>query len=162
MTRTEPVLASAVGANMVDTNSASKTSLIAYLFMQGSFLLRRVGSGVCDLYPLPGLIGVERLRALRDGFGQLAQILLINRAGMIDLEGHDAGVAVFGRIGDQREAADHLAVDDVVELAARSARPLFRQDTKIIAVVRLRLAAADLVAFRRRLRGKFTQRTLVA
>ena len=107
------------------------------------------------------MIGVERLHALRDGLSQLAQILLINRAGVIDLEGHDAGIAVFGGVSDERETADHLAIDDIVQFAAGSVWPLFRQDAKVIAVVRLRLAAADLVAFCRRLRGKFTQRTLV-
>src|SRR6202008_3577630 len=77
-----------------------------------------------------------------------------------DDEGHDAGIAVVGGIGDERKAADHLAFDHVVERPARGARALPGQDPIVIAVIGLRLAAG-LVAFRGRVGGKLPERTVV-
>jgi hypothetical protein len=42
------------------------------------------------IYLLPGLVRIEQLNALSDDFGPSSQILLIDGAGMIDHEGHDA------------------------------------------------------------------------
>jgi hypothetical protein len=80
---------------------------------------------------------------------------------MIDQEGHDAGIAILRRIGDQREAADHLAFDDIVEGAAGRIRPLPLQDAKIVAVVG-RPLPVDLVTFGRRLRRQFAERAWIA
>src|SRR6516162_11136413 len=81
-----------------------------------------LGTRYLDL--LPGLIGIEPRHPLGNGFGALAEILLVDLAGMIDHEGHHTGVAVFGRIGNQRKASDHLAVDDIVHLASGRVRTL--------------------------------------
>ena len=60
-------------------------------------------------------------------------------------------------LGDQREAADHLAVDDVVERAAGRRRALARQDLVVVAVERL--AAADAITARACVGHGFAKRT---
>src|SRR4029453_6700981 len=86
---------------------------------------------------LPARIRIER----RDGAGGLSclgpQILRIHDAVVIHDEGHDAGVAVLDREGDQREAAEHLALDEVVVSTACSARPLRCQQSVDVAAISL-------------------------
>src|SRR6185437_1553135 len=106
------------------------------------------------------LVRVEQ----HDGFGYplrwSSEILLVADAGMIDHEGHNAGIAVFGGIGDQREAADHLALDDVVQGAARRVGSLPLQNSKIIPVIGRRLLSC-LVSFGRCLRRQLAKRARV-
>src|SRR5687767_6769307 len=64
---------------------------------------------------LPGLIRIEQVDALGDAFGARSEILLVDSTGMIDQEGHDARISVLGGVCDQREAADHLVLDDVIQ-----------------------------------------------
>src|SRR5215472_10119383 len=81
-----------------------------------------------DLNLLPGLVGVERPHAPGNALGPLAQVLLVDRAGMIDHERHHARIAVLGRVGDERKTTDHLATHDIVQRTARRIRSLLRQD----------------------------------
>src|SRR5262249_25399899 len=67
------------------------------------------------------------------------EILLAHDAVLIDDEGHDAGDVVLGWPGDQREAAGHLAVDDVAPGAAGHGRALRLEDLEEVTVVRRRL-----------------------
>src|SRR5262249_33944540 len=54
---------------------------------------------------------------------------------VIDDEGHDAGDAVFRRIGHHGEAAHHVVVDDIVVGAAPGMGALALQDPVEIAVI---------------------------
>src|SRR6185295_15112799 len=67
---------------------------------------------------LPGLIGIERAHALGHHRRARPEILLEHGAFVIDEERLHAGVAVFGGIGDEGEAADHAATHDIVDGAA--------------------------------------------
>ena len=89
-----------------------------------------------QIHPLPGLIGIEQTDAIGEYFRAFTKILLIDSAGMIDHEGHDTRVSVFGRIGNQRETTDHLALDDVVKCASRCIWPLPPQYSKDVTVIR--------------------------
>jgi hypothetical protein len=72
--------------------------------------------GIADL--LPAFVGIECRHSFGDFRRVGAEILLKDRSVMVDQESHHARIAVFGRIGDQCKAADHLAIDDVVVFAA--------------------------------------------
>jgi hypothetical protein len=54
---------------------------------------------------------------------------------VIDDEAHDARVAVFDRECEQREAADHLAVDQIIVSTACSARSLRREQSIDVAAI---------------------------
>ena len=69
---------------------------------------------------LPGLVRIKPLHCLSDLCRILSEILLVHHAVLVDNEGRDAGVAVLGRIGHQRESADHLTVDDIIVRTAGS------------------------------------------
>jgi hypothetical protein len=56
----------------------------------------------------PGLIRGERLDLARDLLGARAEVLLKHGALLIDHKGHDAGIAVFGWVCNERKATDHL------------------------------------------------------
>ena len=86
--------------------------------------LRRSG---IDL--LPGLVGVERGHALGDPCRAIPEVLLEYSTGVTDHEGHHTGIAILRWMGDQREAADHLALDHIVERAAGRVRSLRLQDS---------------------------------
>ena len=90
-----------------------------------------------------------------------SEILLVDGTGVIDHEGHDAGISVLGGVCDQREAADHLILDDVVESSARRAGSLPLQNSIIIAMIGRRLLS-DLVPFGGCLRRQFSERARVA
>jgi hypothetical protein len=81
--------------------------------------LQLLHSRARHIHLLPGLIRIEQLNALGDALGTCSEILLVDGTGMIDHEGHDAGISVLGEVCDQREAADHLPLDDVVQSSAR-------------------------------------------
>ena len=68
-----------------------------------------------------------------------AEIFLIDDAVLIDDEGHDAGIAIGGRIGDQRKAARHMAIDDIILSAAGRVLSLLGQNVEIVAVIGPRL-----------------------
>src|SRR4051794_5861121 len=104
-------------------------------------------SGLCCIDFLPGLVRIKHDYAFGDEVGPYSQILLVDSAAMIDQKGHDAGIAVLGRPGDQRKTTDHLALDDVVEGAAGRVRALPFQDSEIISVIRPRSTFGSLVPF---------------
>ena len=62
----------------------------------------------------PSLIRRERIDLSRKLVGPWPEILLVHRGVLIDHEGHDARIAVFGGEDEQRETADHLAVDQII------------------------------------------------
>jgi hypothetical protein len=84
---------------------------------------------------LPRRIRIERRDLLRDFVGVRPEVFLEYGAGVADDKGHHAGVTVLGRIGDERKAADHLAVDDVIGDAAGRMPALFGQDLVVVAVI---------------------------
>src|ERR1700716_1766294 len=110
---------------------------------------------------LPGLIRIEQVNALGDAVGTCSEILLVDGTGMIDHEGHDAGISVLRGICDQRESADHLALDDVVERTARRIRSRPLQYPEVIAVIGRRSLASP-VALGRGLRRERTEGARVA
>jgi hypothetical protein len=84
----------------------------------------------------PGVVGVEGADRVGDGFGFWAEVFLIDLALLVDKEGHDAGIAPFGGPGDEGEAGDHVAVDDVVVFAAGGVLALAREDFEVVTVER--------------------------
>ena len=62
--------------------------------------------GVLD--QLPACIRVVVVDAGGDRCRVLAEVLLVDLALLIDNEGHDPGIAIFGRHGDQGEAGDNI------------------------------------------------------
>ena len=73
----------------------------------------------------------------------------IDDAALIDQKCHYSGIAILRRISDKREAASHLAIDQVALGAADGVRALPGQNMEIVAVERLRrvvLAAVSLPA----------------
>src|SRR5262245_32998028 len=95
-------------------------------------------------YLPPGVIRIERGHARGSPACARAEIPFVDVAVIVDDEGHDPGVAVFGWIGDEAEAADHVAAYDVINGAARSVRALAGQDLVVIAVIRF--PGADAIA----------------
>src|SRR5215472_13780362 len=79
---------------------------------------------------------------------------------MIDEERHDPGIPVLGRIGNDSEAADHLAAHHVVELAARRSRSLLGQDLEVVPMER-RARSAGSVALGGRVGYELAQRALL-
>src|SRR5262249_52008221 len=65
-------------------------------------------------------------------------------------ERHDARATVLRGIGDEREPADHLAVDDVAARSARGALPLRGEDAEVVARPRARRPLALRVVSGRR------------
>src|SRR6476620_1709631 len=110
--------------------------------------------GIDDLPP--GVIGIEGGHLRGDAGRAFAKILFVDVAFVVDDERHDAGIAVFGRIGNGRKAADHVALDDVINGAARRSGALAQQDFVVIAVVRF--AGARAIAALRCLGDRLTQR----
>jgi hypothetical protein len=76
---------------------------------------------------------------------------------VIDQKRQHARVAVFGRIGDEREAADHLVVHHIVDGAAYRGRPLSGQDFVVVAVIQ-RTAFPSVIALARRRGEQFAER----
>src|SRR5437868_12894036 len=110
-----------------------------------------------DHFP-PGMVRIERGYARSDTSRPVAEILFENIAIIVDDERHDAGVAVFGGIGDEPEAADHVAAHDVIPGTAGRIRALACQDLVVIAVVRL--SGADAIASLRCGRDRFAKGTV--
>src|SRR5437764_2873332 len=98
-------------------------------------------SSTSSFVPIPGLLSLRWFRlALRHRRPAVTGIVLAHRAraprrarskiSLLDLavlihdERHDAGAAIFGRIGNDRKAADRPAMNDVIERAARCALAL--------------------------------------
>src|SRR5688572_16658892 len=106
---------------------------------------------------LPGFIGVEAAHRGECGCGARAEILLVHHAVLADDECLHAGDGVFRWGGRQREAADHGALDDVVQPSEGRCRTLPGEDLEVVAVIRL---AAFRVALRDRAGDAFTHRSI--
>src|SRR5690349_1612991 len=94
----------------------------------------------------PTLIGIELGHCSRDLIRASTKIFLEDRAILIDDECHDAGIAIGRRINDDREAASHLSVSDVVLCAAFRRSALFIQHREIVAVKGLMLVRLELIS----------------
>src|SRR4029077_2085886 len=107
-------------------------------------------------YLPPGVIGVERGDTRGISGRAFAEILFVYVAIIVDDERHDAGVAIFGRVGDEPEATDHVAAHDIVDRAAWRRRTLAGQDLETVTVERL--AGAGAITALRCIGNGFTQR----
>src|SRR5882724_11143269 len=85
----------------------------------------------------PRRIRVVCAHLSRDPGGVRAEVALAHAALLVDDESHHTGFPVFHRPRDQGEAADHVAIDDVVVFPARSMFALARQHLEKVAVERL-------------------------
>ena len=63
---------------------------------------------------LPGPIEIVRAHPFSELGCVRPKILLEHVTSMTDNESHYAGILVLGRIGDKREAADHLATHNIL------------------------------------------------
>src|SRR5262245_31834911 len=90
------------------------------------------------------MIRIERGHARCDPGRPVPKVPLVDVTIIVDDERHDARIAVFGRIGDEPEAADHVALYDVVDGAAGRVRALTGQDFVVVAVISL--SGADPIA----------------
>src|SRR5436190_1550302 len=90
---------------------------------------------------LPAGARVEGGHLLGDRGRARAEVLLEDRAVLVDDERHDAALAVLRRIRDHREAGEHAAIDDVVVGAAGCRRALPGKDAEVVAEVRVALGA---------------------
>src|SRR5262249_5172349 len=106
-------------------------------------VLRREASAsffrIDDLPPV--MVGVELAHSRGDAASPRTQIPFIHITIVVDDEGHDAGIAVFGRVRDEPETTDHVAANDVVDGTAGRVWSLTGQHLEVIAVKGL--AGAD-------------------
>src|ERR1700733_7914388 len=82
----------------------------------------------------PGGIGVVVLHGFTCVFGLLAEVLLIHNSIFVDDERHHAGVAIFRRIGDERESSGHFPAYDVVGGPTGRGLALARYDAEVVSV----------------------------
>ena len=84
---------------------------------------------------LPRCVGVEALHLFELLECIWAEVLLVDDAVVADHEGLYTGDAVFGGRGDESEAADHDAFDDVVEFSEWGGGALSFEDFEEVAVI---------------------------
>src|SRR5258707_955852 len=84
---------------------------------------------------LPRCVGVEALHLFELFECIWAEVLLVDDAVVADHEGLYTGDAVFGGRGDESEAADHDAFDDVVEFSERGGGALSFEDFEEVTVI---------------------------
>src|SRR5215469_12425255 len=94
----------------------------------------------------PALVGIELGHGGGDFGGVLAEVFLVDNSILVHDKGHNARVAVFGRIGNEGEAARKLAVDEAVFRSAPGRGTLFGQDAVVVAMKWSRLAWLQVVA----------------
>ena len=87
---------------------------------------------------------------------------MIDGAVLVHGEGVHAGLAIFDRPGDQAEAGDHVAVDDVVIGASRDPVALACQDTETITEISFTLAGVLKLGLVDKLARRAFARTLVS
>ena len=63
------------------------------------------------------------------------EVDVVDDAVLVDDEGLDARLAIFGRPSDEAEAGDHVAIDDVVVGAAGDLVALAGQDLELVAEI---------------------------
>ena len=85
----------------------------------------------------PAVARVEAVDVFDDIAGGRPEVGLVDDAVLVDGEGFYAGLAIFGRPGDEAEAGDHVAVDDIVVGAAGDLGALAGQDLVLVAEIAL-------------------------
>ena len=83
---------------------------------------------------LPGLVRVVKLHFLYDFEGIGTQIFLVYDSVVAHDECLHSRHAILGRHGDQREAANHDSLDDIVNFAQRRSWTLTLQNLEVVAV----------------------------
>ena len=87
------------------------------------------------LSAFPRRIWIVQRHAFRDGRRVLAEIFFVDDAGVTADEGHHTGSPPAGRIGDQREAADHLAINQVIVCTTFGMLALRGQNSIVVTVM---------------------------
>src|SRR5215218_6104679 len=93
----------------------------------------------------PGLVRVEAVYFYRRFERVRAEVFLVDHAVVAHHEGLHPRDAVLRRRGDEREAADHHALQDEVHLAERRGLPLPLEHLEVVAVEGLILARVALL-----------------
>src|ERR1700740_3526765 len=78
-----------------------------------------------SLHNGPALIRIELSHRGGNLIGWRPQIFLKQWTVLIQKEGHDAGIAVFRRIGHDCKAASHVSINDVASRTTVRVRSLF-------------------------------------
>src|SRR5215212_7279461 len=99
----------------------------------------------------PGLVRVEAVYFYRRFERVRAEVFLVDHAVVTYHEGLHPCDAVLRRRGDEREAADHRALHEEVQLAERRGRPLPLQHLEVVAVEGLVFAREAFVKSEREL-----------
>ena len=86
---------------------------------------------------VPTLIRVKEFDFLCDLESVRTQILLIDHSVVADDESHYSGDSILRRKSNEREAADHRSLHDIIHLPERRVRSLPLQHSKVITVVGL-------------------------
>src|SRR3982751_5079220 len=110
--------------------------LWSYRVRRGGLWSLGSGSGRRVVNASPLRPGIERGHVLGDRLRVVAEAALVEDAVVVGEEGHDAGVAVLRRVGDDGEPADEVAVDEVVGRAAGGLGALGGQQPVAVAVIR--------------------------
>src|SRR5271170_6545064 len=110
------------------------------------------------LQRLPTLVGIELRHRLSLVCTVLAEILLVNHAGLVDEERLNPRFVVLRRIRDISEAAGHFSIENVALSAALRIGALAIQPAEIIAVEGLRGVGLDGHSFLRRERDQRSKR----
>src|SRR5580658_1739282 len=86
----------------------------------------------------PARIGIISGHLAGQALRLRSEVLLKDNSILVDDEGHDSRVSIAGGIGDECESLGHAAADQVALGTARRIRSLGGQDSKVIAVKRIR------------------------
>jgi hypothetical protein len=92
----------------------------------------------------PARTGVERSYSGDDGRSFRAKIFLENDIILVDDERHHTARPVYGRIGDEPKATDHLSMRKVSVCSAVCGLALCRENAIIVAMIGLRIARVRL------------------
>jgi hypothetical protein len=84
----------------------------------------------------PTLIRIEAIHTLEEFERLWPEIFFIDDAVLAHDEGLNSSVPVLCRRSDEGEAANHHALDDVIQLAQRRGRPLTFQNFEEVTVIR--------------------------
>ena len=95
-------------------------------------------------YRAPAPIRIEAIYTLEEFERLWPEIFFIDDAVLAHDEGLNSSVPVLCRRSHQGEAANHHALDDVIQLAQRRGRPLTFQDFEEVTVIRFGAAAVAL------------------
>jgi hypothetical protein len=83
----------------------------------------------------PSLIRIIQRHACCQLLRIFSKVFLVNYTVMVHDKGHDPGIVIFGRIGKDGKASDHLALDDVVIGTPWSVLPLGGKNPEEITMI---------------------------